>query len=40
MYIEGGGGSGSGVFIMYIVYTHDGEWIAGDGPGGAIRGGS
>jgi len=33
------GGGGGGVY-MYIVYTHDGEWIAGGGPGGAIRGGS
>jgi len=29
---DGGGGSS--------IYIHDGEWIAGDGPGGAIRGGS
>lgn len=37
---DGGGGGGGSCVYMYIVYAHDKEWIAGGGPGGAIRGGS
>lgn len=33
---DGGGGSS----ICIYIHVHGGEWIAGDGPGGAIRGGS